>query len=200
MSFRYTLLLLFFGCSSQIFAQSGVSQPYSIDAILSAPYCQNLTGVGNRVAWVVNERGLRNLYTATFPNPVPRKLTNYTADDGQELGDVTLSPDGRWVAFVRGGSKNAQGVNPNPTSSPTGAEQVIYILPTGAPAVPMRVGQGSRPVWAPEPAGAAGLTQRLVFGRGGQLYLARLADLTNQRIRKEPTQLFSARGNQTEYS
>lgn len=167
---------------------------------MSAPYCQNLTGTGNRVVWVVNERGMRNLYTATFPDPAPRKLTNYTADDGQELSEVTLSPDGRWVAFVRGGGKNGQGTHPNPTSAPTPIEQVVYILPTGSPAMPVRVGVGSKPVWAPEPAGTPGGTQRLLFARGGQLYLSRLADLTNQRTRKEPALLFTARGTQSDYS
>lgn len=148
--------------------------------------------------WVVNERGLRNLYTAAFPNPVPRKLTNYTTDDGQDLGDVTVSPDGRWVAFVRGGPKNEQGVNPNPASAAGVIEQIVYVLPTGAPAMPVRVGVGSRPVWAPEPVGSA--TQRLLFGRNGQLYLARLADLTNPRTRQEPALLFTARGRQADYS
>lgn len=202
MPYCYALLLLL--TLTQSLAQTREDQPaatrsFSIDDVLLAPYCQNLTGAGNRAVWVVNERGMRNLYTATFPNPLPRKLTSYTADDGQELGDVTVSPDGRWVAFVRGGGKNSQGDSPNPASVSAPAEQVIYVMPTGAPALPLRVGVGSRPVWAPEPAGTPGGTQRLLFGRGGQLYLARLADLTSQLTRKEPVLLFTARGKQADY-
>ncbi|MEZ0541627.1 S9 family peptidase [Fibrella arboris] len=197
MNVCYTLLL-FFVSITQLVAQSGERQSFSIDEVLSAPYCQQLVGVGNRVVWVVNDRGMRNLYTAAFPNPVPRKLTNYTADDGQELGDIVLSPDGRWVAFVRGGEKNGKGVTPNPGSVIAQTEQVIYVLPTGAPAMPVRVGVGHKPVWAPQPAGEQ--SHRLLFGRDGQLYLARLADLTNQRIRKEPALLFTARGKQADYS
>ena len=178
-----------------------VAQSYSIDDVLSAPYCQNLTGAGNRVAWVVNERGVRNLFTATFPGPPqPRQLTHYTTDDGQDLGDVTISPDGQWVAYVRGGGKNGQGVSPNPTSDPAGVEQIIFIVSTNTSNrlinSPIRVGLGSRPVWSPpgrEP-------QRLLFGHGGQLYTVPMAALTNTRIRTEPTALFTARGSQGEYS
>lgn len=177
--------------------QANTGPSFSIEAVLSAPYCSDLRSAGNRVVWVVNERGVRNIYTATFPNPQPRPLTNNRTDDGQELGELTLSPDGRWLAYVRGEGKNSQGVNPNPGSDPAGAEQAIYLLPTDGVNVPapVRVGLGNQPLWSPD---GSPKQRQLVFSRGGQLFHARLADLTNSKTRKEPALLFMARGSQGE--
>ena len=169
------------------------NQPFTIDAVLSAPYSSNLTGVENRVVWVVTEKGARTIWTATFLNPKPRQLTKQLIDDGQDLGELTLSPDGRWVAYVRGGGKNKEGVSPNPTSNPVGAEQVIFVAKTDDLTTPVRVGAGSRPVWSPEGA-------RLLFGCGGQLYMATLNDVIKPKPRKAPTKLFTARGSQVDYS
>lgn len=166
---------------------------FTLDDVLSAPYSSNLTGTGNRVVWLVTEKGVRTIWTATFPNPKPRQLTRQLVEDGQDLGELTLSPDGRWVAYVRGGGKNKEGVSPNPTSSPVGAEQVIFITKTDGLTAPVRVGAGSRPVWSPEGG-------RVLFGSGGQLCLATLNDLTKLKPRNEPTKLFTARGSQADYS
>lgn len=182
-----SLYLLSYPLSAQ------TNQPFTIDAVLSAPYSSNLTGVGNRVVWVVTEKGARTIWTATFPNPKPRQLTKQLIDDGQDLGKLTLSPDGRWVAYVRGGGKNKEGVSPNPTSNPVGAEQVIFVAKTDDLTTPVRVGAGSRPVWSPEGA-------RLLFGCGGQLYMATLNDVIKPKPRKAPTKLFTARGSQADYS
>jgi Tol biopolymer transport system component len=166
---------------------------FTLDAVLSAPYSSNLTGAGNRVVWVVTEKGVRTIWTATLPNPKPRQLTRQLVDDGQDLGELILSPDGRWVAYVRGGGKNKEGVSPNPTSSPVDTEQVIFIAKTDGLTTPVRVGVGSRPVWSPEGG-------RILFGNGGQLYLATLSGLTNPKDRKRPTKLFTARGGQADCS
>ncbi|MBO0938880.1 S9 family peptidase [Fibrella sp. HMF5335] len=168
-------------------------QPFTIDNVLSAPYSSNLTGAGSWVAWLVTEKGVRNVWTATFPNPKPRQLTRQRTDDGQDIGDLTLSPDGRWLAYVRGGGKNKEGLSPNPTSSAAPAEQAIYVLSTDGLTQPIRVGVGSRPVWSPEGG-------RLLFGHGGQLYLATLGGLANAKARREPTRLFAAGGSQSDYS
>ncbi|MBO0929901.1 S9 family peptidase [Fibrella aquatilis] len=164
-------------------------QLFTIDGVLSAPYSSNLTGVGDRVVWLVTERGVRNIWTATFPDAKLRQLTQQRTDDGQDLNDLTLSPDGRWVAYVRGTGKNKEGVSPNPTSSPTSAEQAVYVVSTTGTAEPIRVGVGSHPVWSPE-------GKRLVYGNGGQLYLATISD----KIHPAPTRLFTARGSQADYS
>ena len=186
---RYLLLLFLFG-SHLLLAQN---QRFTIDNVLSAPYASNLTGAANRVVWVVTEQGARNIWTATFPNPKPRPISQQRTDDGQDLGDLTLSPDGRWLAYVRGTGKNKEGVSPNPTSDPTAAEQAIYVVATDGLTPPSRVGAGTHPVWSPT-------GDKLLFGNGGQLYLAPLTSLIITNARQEPTRLFTARGSQADYS
>ena len=58
---------------------------------------------GGKIAWAIDSAGRRNVYVAEAPNYVPRKLTNFNEDDGQEITNVSISDDGNWVVFVRGG-------------------------------------------------------------------------------------------------
>ena len=57
----------------------------------------------NKIAWAFDEQGKRNVYVAEGPNYVPRKLTNFTKDDGQEITSIKITDDGSTVVFVRGG-------------------------------------------------------------------------------------------------
>jgi dipeptidyl aminopeptidase/acylaminoacyl peptidase len=102
----------------------------TIADLLSAPFPTSLTAApsGGAVAWVFNDRGARNVWVATPPDYRGRALTTYTKDDGQEMGDVTWTPDGRTILFVRGGSTNRQGEYPNPESDPDGVEQAIWAV------------------------------------------------------------------------
>ncbi len=100
------------------------AQTFTVERVRSNPFPNELTAAatGARIAWAFNERGQRNVYVAEGPDWRARRLTNYTADDGQELTSVQISRDGRFVLYVRGGehSSNWDDTVPvNPTSSPT---------------------------------------------------------------------------------
>lgn len=106
-------------------ALSGFAQPFTLNAIKSAPFPNELTGAsqGSRIAWAFNEEGRRNVYVAEGPDFRPRRVTNYTADDGQEITSLSLSNDGKWVVFVRGGDHGSNWedglpVNPGFTATP----------------------------------------------------------------------------------
>ena len=73
----------------------GVTGP-TLEQLLGAPFPTELTAAprGGAVAWVLNERGARNIWVATPPAYAGRRLTNYTADDGQEILALTWEPDG----------------------------------------------------------------------------------------------------------
>ncbi len=92
---------------SVILLHSGLTtaQSFSLEAVKSYPFPNELTSAarGSRIAWAFNEQGKRNVYVAEGPAFTPRKLTNYTEDDGQELTSVSISDDGKWVVYVRGG-------------------------------------------------------------------------------------------------
>ena len=71
--------------------------PFTIEQAISAPFPSELTAspAGGKLAWVFDERGARNIWVAEAPQYRGRRLTNYRADDGQEIIDLRWSPDGR---------------------------------------------------------------------------------------------------------
>ena len=52
-------------------------------------------------------RGVRNIWFANGPDYAPRQVTQCTADDGQEITQLTFSPDGQTLVYVRGGDHDA---------------------------------------------------------------------------------------------
>jgi len=128
--------------------------PFTLEQILGYAFPSELVAAprGNRIAWVFNAQGRRNIWIASCPAAcsdsakfVSRQLTRYTADDGQEISELSFSADGNWIVFVRGGSKNNNGEVPNPTSDTAGADQAVWVVPT-AGGTPRKVGVGSNPV------------------------------------------------------
>ena len=53
--------------------------------------------------WLLNERGARNLWVAAAPDYKGRRLTSYKEDDGQDIGMIEWTSDGKSIVFVRGG-------------------------------------------------------------------------------------------------
>jgi dipeptidyl aminopeptidase/acylaminoacyl peptidase len=122
----------------------------SIPDLLSAPFPTNLTAApsGGAVAWVFNDRGSRNVWIATPPEYRGRPLTTYVGDDGQEIGDLSWTPDARTILYVRGGGANRQGEYPNPQSDPDGVEQAIWAVTVDGGA-PRKVAAGASPAISP---------------------------------------------------
>jgi len=140
---------------------------FTLDQVMSAPYPTNLTAAatGEKLAWTLNERGLRNVWVAEGPAFGARRLTNYEADDAQELNAVQISADGKWVVYVRGGDfgsnwDDAMPVNPTGATTPTKVEMWAVPFAGGAP-VPL--GDGLNPVISPR-------SDVVVFERARQLW------------------------------
>src|SRR3990172_8475389 len=112
-----------------------------IEQLMSAPYPGGLTAApsGGLVAWVLNDRGVRNIRVAAPPEYRGRQLTSYTQADGQEVGGIVWSRDASTIFFTRGQGPNRAGENPNPTSDPAGAEMALWRVP-GAGGVPTKGG------------------------------------------------------------
>ena len=87
------------------------SQPadFTMAQVLDYPYPSGLVASqdGKRIAWVINRRGARNVWVASAPAFVPRQLTRFDKDDGQEITQLTFSPSGDRLVFVRGGDHDA---------------------------------------------------------------------------------------------
>ncbi|MEO8451048.1 MAG: S9 family peptidase, partial [Gemmatimonadota bacterium] len=151
--------------------------------MLSAPFPEDMVAASAKsvVAWVNNAKGVRNVWVASAPDYKGRQLTAYATDDGQEISELSLSPDGATVFYVRGGGANRRGEIPNPTSDPAGQEQNIWrVSLTGGAAA--KVAAGTSPEISPKgdlvvfaskgqiwsaPVVGAGAPQALIKVRGG---------------------------------
>ena len=118
------LILLFF---EPLSAQRG---EFSLEQVMSAGFPSEMTAapVGGAVAWVINERGVRNIWIARAPDYRGRQLTRYKNDDGQTISQLPWTPDASALVFVRGDGPNRRGELPNPLSLPEGTGQVILKL------------------------------------------------------------------------
>jgi len=129
-----------------VFACSLGAKTFTLEQVLSAPFPSDLVATpgGGAVAWVLNERGARNVWYAAAPDFKGVRLTSWTADDGQDLGELRFTADGKSVVFVRGGDLEypAQAA-PNPASDPAGVSQDIWMVTPGS--APVRIAQGHSP-------------------------------------------------------
>ena len=166
------------GLASGLAAQS---QRFTIEQVTGAPFAQSMTTAGGTLAWVHNTKGARNVWVATTPNLQGRQLTSYDQDDGQEIEEVEVSPDGKMVFYVRGGGANRRGEIPNPTSDPAGQEQALWRVAVAGGA-PTKVGIGTNPSVSPK-------GDLVAFLHAGQVWTAPVAGGAEAR------QLFKARGN-----
>jgi dipeptidyl aminopeptidase/acylaminoacyl peptidase len=137
---------------------------FTLDQVLSAPFPSELVGApgGGKVAWLLNERGARNVWVASAPDYKGTRLTSYAADDGQDIGQLHWTPDGRAVMYVRGGDLEFLGrPDPNPTGNPTGTDQAIWLA---APGEALRkIGNGHSPAISPKGDGVAYLNGAQVW-------------------------------------
>src|SRR5579884_1797123 len=77
---------------------------FTLEQVMSAPFPSDLkAGPGGRVAWVLNARGVRNVWVAEPPDYRGRQITKYTEDDGQDIAEIAWLPDGRSLLYVKGG-------------------------------------------------------------------------------------------------
>ncbi len=149
---------------------------------MSSPFPSELKTAphSGKVAWVLDENGARNIWVAEAPDYKGRRVTKFTADDGQEIAQMAWTPDGQSIVYVRGGDFETHRDNPNPASSPDAVEQAIWIAPlSGEPA--RKISEGNEPELSPN-------GDRLVFLKGGQIWTAALAPAA------KPSQLIHAKG------
>ena len=159
---KYFLILFVLIFSTKSFAQ------FSIEQVLSAPFPTELKAspVGNKVAWVFNQQGSRNIFVAEAPDFKPVKITNYEGDNGQEINSLTFTPDGNSIVFIRGGANNAAGEIPNPMQLQEGVERAIFMVGTDGKNLRKLV-NGTYPKISPK-------GETLAYLSGGQVFTIRL--------------------------
>src|SRR5438128_11677730 len=95
-----------------------LAESFTIEQVLSAPFPYGLTSASHapRVAWIFDNKGERNIWVADAPGFVPRQVTHYTGDEGQQIASVRLSPDGKAIVYASGTELNKQETSANPLS------------------------------------------------------------------------------------
>jgi len=157
----------------------------SLERMLSYPFPSSLTASpsGSRIAWVFNQEGRRNIWTADAPGYTATQLTHYADDDGEELTWLSVSADGGTIIYVRGGDHDGNWSGdgpPNPASSTEQPKVQIWAVPAAGGA-PRLLADGDEPVLSPR-------GDRVAFTRNHQLWIVP-ADGS-----APATQLFYARG------
>ena len=164
---------------------SVTAQAVTLESIKSYPFPTELTSAatGSRIAWAFNEQGKRNVYVAEGPDFTPRKLTQYNNDDGQEITSLSISDDGNWVVYVRGGDHGSNwddDVPVNTLSTPVPPTVQIWRVPF-AGGEPKAIAEGDAPAISPE-------SNRVAFIKGGQVWIAPTDASTAAKV------MFTARG------
>ena len=143
--------------------------PAEVAALLRYPFPSQLVAARTapRLAWVLDQEGRREVWTASSPDFAPRLVAAYPDDDGQEISQLQISPDGRWAVWVRGGEHGSnwdESVPVNPASRPLPPRALeIWAAPLdGGPA--RRIAEGDEPVLSPD-------GRRVVFARERALWL-----------------------------
>jgi dipeptidyl aminopeptidase/acylaminoacyl peptidase len=133
-------------------AHASARSEFSMEQMLHYPFATQLAAAerGDAVAWVCNLDGVRNIWVARGPAFTPLKVTQFNEDDGQEITQLTFSPDGTRLVFVLGGDHDANwpaegDLAPDPSSSPTQPVAAIWALPLKG-GQPVKIDEGDGPV------------------------------------------------------
>ncbi len=179
----FIIILVFAG-----YAAAAPEGPFTLEQVLSAPYPMDLVSARNadRIAWVFNIEGERNVWTAAGPDFVPVNLTGYVRDEVFEIPDVAVTADGSIVVYVRGGNPNREGWVTNPTSDPAGVEQAVWAVRTDG-GHPWRVCAGNRPVISAD-------GRWILVVKDNLIYRVPLRDPSPSGEAPEPELLFKAAG------
>jgi dipeptidyl aminopeptidase/acylaminoacyl peptidase len=112
------------------------AQGFTLQQVLAYPYPEGLAAskAGNRIAWVIDQNGVRNVWVAQGPAFEPQQVTRFTNDDGQEITQLTFSPDGNDLVFVRGGDHDAnwpEKLPPDPAANPAEPKVMLWVVDLG---------------------------------------------------------------------
>ena len=180
-----TMRMFFF--AALIFLSGTVlSQSFTLEDVKSYPFPTELTASpqGARIAWALNESGKRNVYVAEGPDFQPRKITSYNEDDGQEITSLSVSADGKWVVFVRGGDHGSNwddGLPVNPSFATQPNKVQVMSVPFAGGEV-KSLGEGDEPILSPH-------SDNVAFIKGGQVQIVPIDGSVPSK------NLFTTRGN-----
>jgi len=166
-SLIFLLRIAVFPCATQ-------AQEVELEQIMGFHFPSGLVAspAHDRIAWLGNEAGLRNVWGAEAPDWIARRLTEYLIDDGQELNGLAFLPDGERLIYLRGGSANRDGELPNPLSTPEGVSRGLWMV-TWSGDDPIRLAGAVSPRISP-------VEDRIAWTTGGRCLLLDLGADTSR--------------------
>ncbi len=117
----------------------------------------------DRIAWISNDKGLRNVYTAAAPDFRPVRVTSFMKDDGVDTTQLSISDDGSIVSFTRGHDRNRLDWVASPEADPKGVERALWAARTAAPGIAWRLAEGSSGVLSPD-------GRYVAYAQNGQIF------------------------------
>ena len=161
-----------------------LAQNIPFTAFKNYPFTTELCAAakGSKIAWAMDEQGKRNIYVAEGPAFTPRLLTHFTKDDGQEITSLSITDDGKWVVFVRGGDHGANwdtGLPINPLGDANPFKVQVASIPFAGGDVKY-LSEGDYPT--------VSSNNTIAFIKGGQVWTAQLDSATAAK------NLFTTRG------
>ncbi|HKU67379.1 MAG TPA: prolyl oligopeptidase family serine peptidase [Candidatus Baltobacteraceae bacterium] len=137
---------------------------FSVEQVLGYPYPLDLvSGAGGRtIAWVIDQRGVRNVFVASAPDYTARMVTHYTADDGQEITNLKISQDGKYAVYVRGGDHDSNwpvSFPPNPARNTVAPQMQVWSIALQGDGKPTALADGDAPAISPDNRRVAFLAQ-----------------------------------------
>ncbi|MEO5583238.1 MAG: prolyl oligopeptidase family serine peptidase [Saprospiraceae bacterium] len=162
-----------------------IAQKIPLSSFKKYPFPSELCSAsqGAKIAWALDEKGNRNVYVAEGPDYKPRKLTNFNKDDGQEITSLSISDNGQWVVFVRGGDHGANwddGLPLNPTGETKPFTVKIASIPFNGGEVKY-LSEGDEPLITPD-------GKAVTFIKGGQVWSSAIDSTSGAK------KLFTTRG------
>jgi len=152
-----------------------LAQTIPFKAFKHYPFTKSLcaSAHGSKIAWVLEVEGKRNIYAASGPDFKPVKLTDFSKDEGQELTSLSISDDGQWVVFVRGGDHGGN-YDDNVAVNPAATLQPFKVQVGAVPFIGGKVkflSEGDAPV-------VSAKNQVVAYIKDKQAWVALLNDLT----------------------
>jgi dipeptidyl-peptidase 4 len=145
-------------------ARSAPSHAPSMAQFMSAAFPQDLVvaAKADRIAWVTNDKGRRNVYTAAAPDFHAVRVTSFLEDNGIDITQLSISDDGATVVFTRGSAPNREGWIADPEADPRGTERALWAARTSGRAA-WRLAQGDSGALSPD-------GRFVAFAKEGDIY------------------------------
>jgi dipeptidyl aminopeptidase/acylaminoacyl peptidase len=134
-------VILILTCAQPAPAQA----PFTLEQVLSYSFPSELVAAehGTRVAWVFDAKGVRNIWIADGPDydRSAHPITHFTADDGQPIASLRLTPDGKTAVFAVGTELNDDHESADPASWTEEPKQQVFAVDIAGNAAPRLLGE-----------------------------------------------------------